>query len=192
MYSFFQLRDNYVTLVISINIIMISSTQTNNPLGNLTPSEISNSLEQALQSLKTAGHRITKPRKAILTALLKRSHPITIEQIHDDLSKHSCDLVTVYRCLAAFEELNLVRRSYCRNGTSLYQIQMGNEPVYHVVSKTDNTIAVLTPELTAELRASIKKIEDNLKAQGYSNISHMAGFFATAPAATGQSITAPV
>ena len=171
---------------------MIASTQTNSPLSNSTPSSISNSLEQACQRLKTARLRITQPRIAILSALLKRSHPTTIEQIHDDLAKHSCDLVTVYRCLAAFEELNLVRRSYFHNGTSLYQIQMGGEPVYHVVSKTDNTVAVLTPELTTELREVIKKIEDSLKTQGYSNVSHMAEFFATAPAATRQSITVPV
>ena len=171
---------------------MIASTQTNSPLAHASSSTISSSLEQACEHLKAAGHRITRPRKAILTALLKRSYPITLEQIHDDLSKGSCDLVTVYRCLAAFEELGLVRRSYFHNGASLYQFQMGAEPVYHVVNKADNTITVLTPELTNELRTVIQKIEGNLKAQGYSNISHMAGFFATAPTAARQSITFPV
>ncbi|MBW8782149.1 MAG: transcriptional repressor [Verrucomicrobia bacterium] len=164
---------------------MIATTQTSNPLIQSNVS-VESSLEQACGRLKAAGLRITQPRIAILSALLKRSQPATIEQIHDDLTNSSCDLVTVYRCLAAFEELGLVRRSYFHNGTSLYQIQMGGEPVYHVVSKTDNTVESLSPELTAELRAVIKKIEADLKTQGYGEVSHMAEFFATAPAAVRQ------
>jgi len=148
---------------------------------NVMTSSLDQSLENACARLRAAGLRITQPRIAILTALLNQTHPITIEQIHETLSDRSCDLVTVYRCLAAFEELNLVRRSYFHNGTSLYQIQMGTEPVYHVVSKTDDTVTTLPPELTAELRAVILKIEGELKNLGYTDISHMAGFFAIAP-----------
>ena len=162
---------------------MIASTQTNHPLVDLNSSKSSleHSLDQACARLKAAGLRITQPRIAILTALLGQTHPVTIEQIHENLSDRSCDLVTVYRCLAAFEELNLVRRSYFHNGTSLYQIQLGTEPVYHVVSKNDDTVTTLSPELTAELRTVVQKIESELKALGYTDVSHMAGFFAVAP-----------
>ncbi|HTJ77897.1 MAG TPA: transcriptional repressor [Rariglobus sp.] len=159
---------------------MIASTQTNHPLVDLNTS-LTQSLEQACARLKAAGLRITQPRIAILTALLGQTHPVTIEQIHENLNDRSCDLVTVYRCLAAFEELNLVRRSYFHNGTSLYQIQMGTEPVYHVVSKNDNTVTALPAELTEELRTVIQKIEAELKTRGYTDVSHMAEFFATAP-----------
>lgn len=148
---------------------------------NVMTSTLEHSLEQACSRLKAAGLRITQPRIAILTTLFKQTHPVTIEHIHESLNDRSCDLVTVYRCLAAFEELGLVRRSYFHNGTSLYQIQMGSEPVYHIVSKTDDTVTDLPAELTTELRAVIQKIEDDLKARGYTDISHMAGFFAAGP-----------
>ena len=161
---------------------MITNIQTNHPVIdsiNLSPS-LEQSLGQACARLKAAGLRITLPRVAILTTLFRQNQPVTIEHIHDNLNDRSCDLVTVYRCLAAFEELNLVRRSYFHNGTSLYQIQLGTEPVYHVVGKTDNAVTTLPDDLTSELRAVIQKIERELTSRGYTGVSHMAEFFVTA------------
>lgn len=161
---------------------MISSTQTHHPLTNYSASEqpVGSSLEKACSRLKSAGLRITQPRIAILTALINRSQPATIEQIHLDLKDSSCDLVTVYRCLAAFEELGLVRRCFFHNGTSLYQIQLTDEPVYHVVSKDGEILETIAPELAKELNSVIGKIEADLKARGFSDTTHMAAFFANA------------
>jgi Fur family ferric uptake transcriptional regulator len=162
---------------------MISSTQTHHPLTNTNVSTPANTaLEQACSRLKGAGLRITQPRISILNALIKRSEPATIEQIHLDLKDSACDLVTVYRCLAAFEELGLVRRCFFHNGTSLYQIQLGNEPLYHVVGKDGSILDTLSPALAQELSAVIAKIETELKGNGYTDITHMAAFFANAGA----------
>lgn len=172
---------------------MISSTQTNHPLSNFTASSAqptSNALEQACSRLKAAGLRITQPRIAILNALIKRSEPATIEQIHLDLKDSACDLVTVYRCLAAFEELGLVRRCFFHNGTSLYQIQFSDEPVYHVVSKDGAILETVSPELSAELRAVVTKVEAELKGRGYTNVTNMVAFFVNAGAR--QPAAAPV
>jgi Fur family ferric uptake transcriptional regulator len=163
---------------------MISTTQTNHPLNNFTSTTqpTGSALEQACARLKAAGLRITQPRISILNALIKRSEPATIEQIHLDLKDSACDLVTVYRCLAAFEELGLVRRCFFHNGTSLYQIQFSDEPVYHVVSKDGAILETVSPELASELRAVISKIEADLKSRGYSDVTNMAAFFATSGA----------
>jgi Fur family ferric uptake transcriptional regulator len=171
---------------------MISSTQTNHPLSNFSSSAqpTGNALEQACSRLKAAGLRITQPRIAILNALIKRSEPATIEQIHLDLKDSACDLVTVYRCLAAFEELGLVRRCFFHNGTSLYQIQFNDEPVYHVVSKDGAILQTVSPELSAELRAVVSKVEAELKGRGYTNVTNMVAFFANAGAR--QPAAAPV
>ena len=155
---------------------MISSTQTNHPLNNAT--EATGALEQACSRLKAAGLRITQPRISILNALIKRNAPATIEQIHLDLKNSACDLVTVYRCLAAFEELNLVRRCFFHNGTSLYQIMLNNEPVYHVVSKDGEVLETLPTALAEELSTLMAKIETELKSRGYTDIVNMAAFFA--------------
>lgn len=160
---------------------MISSTQTNHPLtSSNTSSSTGGALEQACGRLKAAGLRITQPRISILNALIKRSEPATIEQLHLDLKDSACDLVTVYRCLAAFEELGLVRRCFFHNGTSLYQIQLDDTPVYHVVSKEGSVLDTLPAELSQELSAVIAKIEAELESRGYTEVTNMAAFFANA------------
>ena len=162
---------------------MIASTQTNHPLASVTgATKTQPSIDVACARLKAAGLRITQPRVAILEALLKRTAPASIEQIHSDLANAACDLVTVYRCLAAFQEVGLVRLCYFHNGTSLYQIALdGDAAPYHIVSKDSNEVQELDAESSAELRAVLKRIEDTLKARGYTDVSHLVEFFAQKP-----------
>lgn len=158
---------------------MIASTQTNHPLigiGKQTASNIP--LNQAFAQLRRAGLRITQPRIAIISALLERSQPCSIEQIHNDLADGSCDLVTVYRCLAAFEEIGLVRRSFFHNGTSLYEMNLSGANRYHVVSKATRSVQPLDDESTEELRIAVQRIEERLRSKGFTNVSHVVEFFA--------------
>ena len=178
---------------------MIASTQTNHPLvgtkvdaaGGQTPITI------ACAALKKAGLRITQPRIAILSALIQRSQPSSIEQIHGDLAKDSCDLVTVYRCLAAFEEISLVRRSFYHNGTSLYTINVGETNTgYHFVCKDTNQVESIDAVTTAELRRCVLQVEEILRERGYTDVTHMVEFFGKAPqpahaARTVAPVTAP-
>jgi Fur family ferric uptake transcriptional regulator len=161
---------------------MIASTQTNHPLASVSGAKSPASIDVACARLKSAGLRITQPRVAILEALLKRTAPASIEQIHNDLANSACDLVTVYRCLAAFQEVGLVRLCYFHNGTSLYQIALDGESApYHIVSKDSNEVSELDPESSAELRAVVKRIEETLKSRGYTDVSHLVEFFAQKP-----------
>ena len=162
---------------------MIASTQTNHPLaGNakaapraLTP------IELATTRLKSAGLRITQPRLAILAALSKRDQPTSIEQIHADVGADNCDLVTVYRCMAAFEEIALVRRAFFHNGTALYEINLGQPTRYHVVCKTSNAVEELDSDTADELRRTIEQVQEKLRARGYGDVGHIVEFFGVAP-----------
>ncbi len=162
---------------------MIASTQTNHPLASIKQAgaKPQAEIDIACSRLKAAGLRITQPRVAILEALIKRNQPASIEQIHTDLSNTACDLVTVYRCLAAFQEVGLVRLCYFHNGTSLYQINLESESSYHIVSKETNEVDQLDQESAAELRAVLTRIQESLKARGYTEVSHMVQFFAQKP-----------
>ncbi len=161
---------------------MISATQTRHPIGEIdSESPSAAALQVACNRLKSAGLRVTQPRIAILETLIKRSLPASIEHIHAELADTVCDLVTVYRCLAAFEELGLVRRCFFHNGTSLYQITLNDSPSYHVVDKNSNSVRKLDPELAQELSESMQKIERKLITHGYTDVSHLVAFFARAP-----------
>ncbi len=139
-------------------------------------------VEIACAKLQAAGLRLTQPRRAILAALIKRGQPTSIEDIHHDLgSAEQCDLVTVYRCMAAFEEIGLVRRAYFNNGTSLYDINLGEPTKYHVVCKRSNNVTELDTETANELRQTLERVEQKLRALGYDNVNHVVEFFGVAP-----------
>jgi len=158
---------------------MIASTQTNHPLAVGTSHE--NLLEVACARLKEAGLRITQPRLSILSALLARQSPACIEHLFAELKGRSCDLVTVYRCLATFEKIGLVRRSYLHNGTSLYAIALEGPGSYHVVCKRTQAVEEIGPDAATELRRAIACVEDSLRMRGYSEVSHLVEFFGVAP-----------
>ncbi len=157
---------------------MIASTQTNSPLA---APDSDSPVVIATAKLKAAGLRITHPRLTILATLVKLGQPASIEAIHEDLGKNGCDLVTVYRCMAAFEEIGLVRRSFFHNGTALFALSVDDRARYHVVCKATRNVEELDSETAMELRAAMLAVETKLRALGYTEISHMAEFFGTAP-----------
>ena len=162
---------------------MISSTQTNSPLSGdgKTGARSPSAVELATARLKSAGLRITQPRLAILAALSKRAQPSSIEQLHEDVGADNCDLVTVYRCVAAFEEIALVRRAFFHNGTALFELNLGQPTRYHVVCKSTNRVEELDTETAAELRRAIESVQAKLRDRGYADVSHIVEFFAAAP-----------
>jgi Fur family ferric uptake transcriptional regulator len=164
---------------------MIASTQTNHPLAGSLRSAPRQPMpvDVATERLRTAGLRITQPRLAILAALSKRGQPTSIEQLHEDVGPENCDLVTVYRCMAAFEEIALVRRAFFHNGTALYELNLDQTARYHVVCKATNRVEELDAEATGELRQAIENVQAKLRARGYVGVGHIVEFFGTAPSA---------
>lgn len=162
---------------------MIASTQTNHPLSGNTKadSKSPSAVELATARLKSAGLRITQPRLAILAALSKRAQPTSIEQLHEDVGADNCDLVTVYRCMAAFEEIGLVRRAFFHNGTALYEMNLGQPTRYHVVCKQTNRVDELDAALADELRRAIEAVQEKLRNRGYADVGHIVEFFGVAP-----------
>ncbi|MBI5766414.1 MAG: transcriptional repressor [Verrucomicrobia bacterium] len=163
---------------------MIASTQTNHPLAGARPgTKAPTAIDLATAKLKAAGLRITRPRLTILAALNRRSQPTSIEDLHESLGGRGqgCDLVTVYRCMAAFEEIGLVRRAFLHNGTALYEINLGQPARYHIVCKSTNRVEDLDAETSAELNETLQKIEIKLRARGYEGVGHIVEFFGVAP-----------
>lgn len=162
---------------------MIASNQTNSPLtgeGNARV-ETKTPVQLATERLRAAGLRVTQPRLALLAALARRAQPTSIEQLHIDVGPGKCDLVTVYRCIAAFEEIGLVRRAFFHNGTALYEINLGQPTRYHVVCKTTNRVDELDAETAEDLRRTIQEVQEKLRARGYGEIGHIVEFFGVAP-----------
>lgn len=165
---------------------MIASTQTNSPLAGNTPrtSRAGTNLDLATARMRSGGLRVTQPRMAILSALCRQEQPVTIEQLHADVGSETCDLVTVYRCMAAFERIGLVARAFFHNGTTLYRIMLGQPERYHVVCKSTDRVEELDADSCAELRRAIETIQEKLRSRGYADVSHLVEFFGVSPVAT--------
>jgi Fur family ferric uptake transcriptional regulator len=181
-----QLHDYYLEgccRPVNFDREMLASIQTNPPSNKpkSSGSMAQTPINLACARLKAAGLRITQPRVSILSVLIKRGEPTSIEQIHDSMTQGACDLVTVYRCLSAFENIGLVRRSFFHNGTCLYTIAFGEKNPYYVISKDTNRVHEIDEGTTAELRRAVGEIEDILRSRGYKEVVHVVEFFALAP-----------
>jgi Fur family transcriptional regulator, ferric uptake regulator len=131
-------------------------------------------LDEARDRIRNAQMRITKPRIAIIQSLIEHKGPVSIERIHQDIGANVCDLVTVYRCLSAFETLGLVRRSYLHNGTCLYELTLGKQNHYHISCKSCGKTEHVD-------YFSVEGTERMLQERGYTEISHVVGFFGVCP-----------
>ncbi len=138
-------------------------------------------VELATARLRSAGLRITQPRIAILTVLSRREQPISIEQIHGLVGPANCDLVTVYRCMTAFEEIGLVRRAFFHDGTALYEMALGRPARYHVVCKRTNQVMELDVATAEAVRRAVEAVEADLTARGFTHLGHIVEFFGISP-----------
>ncbi|HWL16945.1 MAG TPA: transcriptional repressor [Opitutus sp.] len=139
-------------------------------------------LDAAISKLKAAGLRITQPRIAILKVLLQAGRPKRIDAIHEALGSR-CDLVTVYRSLGTLEEIGLVHREYQFSGTTEFSVAR-DQPVYSIRSRGGDRITELDSSVTASLAASVREVEEMLRARGFKHVSHVVEFFGESPAAT--------
>lgn len=139
----------------------------------LTPEAM---VDLACARLRGAQLRVTKPRVSILTLLARQAAPVSIEELHGLLENRACDLVTVYRCLAAFEEVRLVRRSFHFSGTCLYELSLDGRPERHHV------ICRICERVDSVDAAPLGPTEAILLQRGYVQLTHAVGFFGICPA----------
>lgn len=133
-------------------------------------SEADPRLKQAVGMLHEAGHRVTRPRIRILQILIDENGPIRIEDIHQRVRARNCDLATVYRCIAAFEKIGIVRRCFFPDGSSLFEFVVGADHHHHIICTSCQKVETLDVCVVAGLE---RLVHD----RGYSNVSHMLEFF---------------
>lgn len=131
--------------------------------------------------IRKAGLRVTKPRLALLDALAAAGVPLSIEQLHTSVGADTCDLVTVYRCMGAFERAGVVARSYFHDGTTLFRLVEGEKDryAYHVLCKSTNSVSPLDAQSSAKVKHVVQQVENALREQGYRDVGHIVEFFGT-------------
>lgn len=70
-------------------------------------------IQDMAQALREAGHRVTRPRRAVWSALVGAEGHLTVEELASRVKEEEpgVNLASVYRSLAVFAELEMVRES---------------------------------------------------------------------------------
>jgi Fe2+ or Zn2+ uptake regulation protein len=126
-------------------------------------------LASALQTLREHKNRITEPRKALLGILTREHGPFTAEELHGQM-KGICDLVTVYRCLSAMEEINLVRRCDFGDGSYRYEFNTGDHHHHHIICRSCHSVQTLDMCVADGLERMARQL-------GYANVTHTLEIF---------------
>ncbi len=133
----------------------------------------------ASETLKRSSLKVTRPRLALLGLLMAEHGPFTMEELHGRIDKTSCDLVTVYRCLSAFEEAGLVRRCDFGDGAIRFELSRGGHHHHHVICRRCRTVKNLDACIAAEIEARLER-------DGFSDITHSLEFFGICAECAGQ------
>jgi Fur family ferric uptake transcriptional regulator len=166
---------------------MITPTQTNSPFVAVEPGE-SLDRELLVAKLRASGLRVTAPRIALLNALITAGQPLTIDQLFSRTGDQTCDLVTIYRTMSAFERSGVVyRNGFSARGAVLFSADRGGARKYPLICKGSAVAQELDDESSRELRDTIDRIKSRLRARGYGELDHIVEFFAEAPTTPGRS-----
>lgn len=160
---------------------MITPTQTNSPFGAAEQGD-SPERDVLVAKLRASGLRVTAPRIALLNALSMAGQPLTIDQLFSRAGDQTCDLVTIYRTMAAFERSGVVyRNGFSARGAVLFSVDRGGARKYPLLCKGSAVAEELDDESSRELRDTIDRIKNRLRARGYGELDHIVEFFAAAP-----------
>jgi Fur family ferric uptake transcriptional regulator len=132
-------------------------------------------LDTAIDRMRANGQRVTGPRRAILSMLIAEHGPFSAEDLFRKLPEGECDLVTVYRSLAAMEELNVVRRCDFGDGVYRYEINLTDHHHHHIICRSCRKVQVIDVCVADALERMAREM-------GYTNVTHTLEIFGICPA----------
>lgn len=131
--------------------------------------------EQKMRELlKSNGLSFTRPRREILYLLTRRHGPFSVEQIMEELPNGTCDQATVYRCLAQFQEKEIIKEVRLGEDFSRFEYNYPDHHHHHIICRKCQKIDHLES-------CFISPFLNHIKSLGYTEIEHALEFFAICP-----------
>lgn len=132
-----------------------------------------NKLVQVKDILQDHGLRVTQSRLAVATILLRRDSLLTADEIFSNIQKSkslNCDQASVYRTLATFEELGLLKKSIFQGEPVRYMFDAFTEAdcnhhEHYFKCNRCNSIEPFSG-------CMVLKKEKELEKKGYKNLHH--------------------
>ncbi len=114
-------------------------------------------VDRTLETLRSAGGRITKPREQIVRALIAGNGHVSAEELAKQVNRSnpSIHIATVYRTLDALERLGVVNHVHLGHGRAIYHL--ASDPHYHLYCQGCGKIEEVPPDLFAEVDRTINR-----------------------------------
>jgi Fur family transcriptional regulator, ferric uptake regulator len=124
------------------------------------PSDASATL---LSVLTARGVRLTRPRRAVVHVVTRLQRPVSVAEIHERLSGRDVNLGSVYRTIALFCRLDVMRLAASSRGTQRFELSerfIGHH--HHLVCRTCGDVqdldgCVLRKPVLARLEQQIRR-----------------------------------
>lgn len=114
-------------------------------------------LERILELLRSRGGRITTARRAIIAELLARGGHVTADELAAAVQAAHPDvhLSTIYRCLDALEELEVVGHVHLGHGRAVYHLT--DDPHQHLVCERCGAVVEVPDRVFDDLAARLRR-----------------------------------
>lgn len=133
-------------------------------------------LPELTSRLRQKSRKVTGQREAILDLLRKHPHPLTNKQICAALSRHSCNLATVYRSIHLLEAIGMVKRFDFGDGVARFELVGEIDPHHHHLICTQCSQIVEIEECFSS------EFEERIAAaNGFKAVTHKLEFFGICP-----------
>ena len=96
----------------------------------------------AMVLLRRANVRLTRPRRRILEALVKRPLPVSLDVLGEEL-RSECDLATIYRTMHSFREAGVVRQVHVAPDRACYVLGAPGEPCGYLICRQCGSVSSL-------------------------------------------------
>lgn len=127
--------------------------------------------------LRRRSQKLTVPRRAILDALARFSHPVSIKDLFKSLPKSGCDLATVYRSMHLLENMGLVKRYDFGDGTARFELLREGDDGHH-----HHLVCTRCAQVVEIEECGMSDLEQRIGAlNGFAGVSHKLEFFGVCP-----------
>ena len=135
--------------------MQVMGTGTENQVGDRQVDD--GRLEEILGMLRARGGRVTTPRRAIISALLRSGGHITADQLTNDIQANYPDihLSTIYRCLETLEELEVVDHIHMGHGRAVYHL--ADEKHQHLMCEVCGAVIEVPDSVFSGLSGTLRR-----------------------------------
>lgn len=112
-------------------------------------------LDEILRRLRSAGGRLTEPRRAVIEALISGGDHPTADDLAAQVALHHPTVAksTVYRTLDALSELGIVDHVHLGHGRAVYHLT--NDTDLHLLCERCGAVAHIEADVLTESRRAI-------------------------------------